>query len=125
MTISDQFFFTVFQHFKKNHKKIASKLAIAYISLLQISLLLLFGVFFSVFFSQMNVSTMSSDKAWALFFLLSVIIYFKNWMQYSGKRRNVMNAKMSNRKTKKHSIWLLMLLPIACVALSVVLSNAF
>ncbi|RZV65899.1 MAG: hypothetical protein EX254_04515 [Flavobacteriaceae bacterium] len=68
---------------------------------------------------------MSSDKAWALFFLLSVIIYFKNWMQYSGKRRNVMNAKMSNRKTKKHSIWLLMLLPIACVALSVVLSNAF
>jgi len=125
MTLSDQFFYNIFHHYKKIFKQSASRIAILYISLLHISLLLLLGMFFSKFFNQMNVSTMSSENAWILFGILAVLIYFKNWMQYSGKKRMVMNAKMSSRKTKKYSIWLLWLLPVSFIVLSVILSKAF
>ena len=125
MSLSDQFFFNVFNHYKKRYKAKASSIAIVYINILQVSALLLLGMFFSVFFNQMNVDFMSEEKAWILFVITAFIICFKNWIQYSGKKRKVMNAKASNSKSKHYSIWLLWILPIVFIGLTVILSKAF
>ncbi len=121
MSLSDQFFFNVFNQYKVKFKRRANTLAVLYISCLQISLLLLLGVFFAAFFRQLNVDTMSSDKAWILFAFVSILIYFKNWIQYSGRKRSVMSARLTKRKTTSYNIWLLWLLPICCISLSIIL----
>jgi len=125
MSLSDQFFFNVYNYYKKKYNKLASRIAIIYINALQVSVLLLLGIFFSVFFTQMNIRFMSSEKAWILFVIAAIIICFKNWIQYSGKKRKVMNAKMSNSKSRNFSIWLLWSLPLACIGLSIIISQAF
>ena len=79
MTIFDQFALNIFNHYKPRLKRKANTITVFYISLLQSALLLLFGVFFSEFFKQMKVNTMSSSNAWMLFVIAIVIIYFKNW----------------------------------------------
>jgi len=125
MSLSDHFFFSMHDHYKKRYKKQASRIALIYIDLLQLSVLLLLGTFFSIFFDQMNVRFMSSEKAWILFIIAAIIICFKNWIQYSGKKRKVMNAKMTNSRSQSYSVWLLWALPIACIGLSIILSHAF
>tara|TARA_R110002050_G_scaffold94765_1_gene197102 strand:+ start:98353 stop:98619 length:267 start_codon:yes stop_codon:yes gene_type:complete len=87
-------------------------------------LLLLLGVFFAGFFSQMNVSTMSQEKAWIIFILVSGFVCFKNWLQYTGKRRMMINTKMNKKKLNPYNIWLLFLLPILVLGLTYVLSMA-
>jgi len=124
MSLSDQFFFNIYNYYKKSYKKLASRIAVIYINILQVSVLLLFGMFFSVFFEQMNVDFMSSEKAWILFVIAAIIICFKNWIQYSGKKRKVMNAKISSKKSKSYPILLLWALPVICIALTVILSKA-
>jgi len=121
MTIFDQFSLSIFNHYKPRFKQRANAIAVFYMSLLQSSILLLLGVFFAAFFKQMKVETMSSSKAWTLFIIASVIIYFKNWMGFSGKKRLVLNAKQTKRKSQQHNIWVLWLLPPACIVLSVLL----
>ena len=125
MSLSDQFFFNIFNYYKKGYKKKATRIAIIYINMLQVSFLLLLGIFFSVFFDKMNVYFISSEKAWALFIIAAIIICFKNWIQYSGKKRKVMNAKISSKKSKKFSIPLLWILPAVFIALSLILYQAF
>lgn len=121
MTVFDSLFFNVFNHYKIKYKKRSITFSVLYITILQLSILLVLGVFFATFFSQMNVDTLSSEKAWALFIITSVIIYFKNWIQYSGRKRSILNAKLSKSKSKLYNIWLLWLLPISLIALSIVL----
>lgn len=121
MTVFDQFALKVFNHYKSKLKQKASRLAVFYLSFLQISLLLLLGVFFSTFFRQMKVDTMSSEKAWTLFIIISIFIYFKNWMSFSGKKRNVLNAKRLKQNEKALNIWLLWLLPFAFIGLALIL----
>jgi hypothetical protein len=67
---------------------------------------------------------MSSSNAWTLFVLTSIFICFKNWMQYTGKRRMIINAKMIKKKSNTYSIYLLWLLPIAIIGLAYVLFQA-
>ncbi len=121
MSIFDQFVLSVFKYYKTRFKRKANTIAVFYISVLQSSILLLLGVFFAEFFKQMRVETMSSTKAWTLFFIASIIIYFKNWMSYSGKKRKVLNAKQTKRKSLQYSIWVLWLLPLGCIVLSIIL----
>lgn len=125
MSISDQFFITVFSFYKSRYKRKANTIAIFYISLLQISVLLVLGVFFATFFSQLNVETIPSGSAWTLFVMASIVIYFKNWLKYSGKSRKVMNAKMTKNKLKHHNIVLLWVLPLACISLALILFQNF
>ena len=121
MSLFDQFYFNVFNYYKAKLKKRSITIAVLYITVLQLSIILLLGVFFAAFFRQMNVDTMKPDKAWVLFSIVSILIYFKNWIQFSGRKRSVMNAKLSKRKSKHFNIWLLWLLPICCIALSIIL----
>jgi len=124
MTLFDQLFFNAFNYFKTSKfKKSAINIALYYITVVQGSLLLLLGVFFSEFFKQMNVITMSSTKAWILFSITILILLFKNWIQYSGKRRNILSTKQNKKST--YSIWTLWLIPIVCIFLSVLMLKVF
>ncbi|PWK20355.1 hypothetical protein [Xanthomarina spongicola] len=124
MSIFDSLFFSVFKHYKDAKSKKANQIATIYISILQCALLLVLGVFFAGFFNQMNMDTMSQDKAWTLFIMVSVFIFFKNWMQYAGRKRKVLNAKMLKTKSQNYSIFLLWLLPVACVLLAAIIWQA-
>jgi len=124
MTLFDKFFFSVFKHYKDAQNKKANQFATIYISVLQCTLILLFGVFFAGFFNQMNVNTLSQDKAIILFVLACVFIFFKNWMQYAGRKRKVLNAKMLKSKSLGYNIWLIWLLPFVCLGLSLIIYQA-
>ncbi|SFC93240.1 hypothetical protein [Algibacter pectinivorans] len=121
MTTFDALFFHFFQHYKTKKNNKANSIATFFVTILQCSLLLLLGVFFAGFFSQMHVNTMSAPKAWTLFVLVSVFLYFKNWMQYGGRKRKVLNAKMLKKKKLSYNIWMLWFLPIAILGLAFVL----
>ncbi|MDB2462951.1 hypothetical protein N9W61_02485 [Algibacter sp.] len=124
MTTFDALFFHFFQHYKTKKNKKANSIATLYVTVLQCSLLLLLGVFFAGFFRQMHVNTMSAPKAWTLFVLVSVFLYFKNWMQYGGRKRKVLNAKMLKKKKLSYNIWLLWVFPVAILGLTFVLFQA-
>ena len=124
MTVFDTMVFSMFNHYKIRFKRKANTISIFYISMLQMAILLLLGVFFSIFFNQMNVETMSSSKAWVLFVIASIIIYFKNWIQYSGKKRRVLNAKSTRSKTKRFNVYILWILPIGIVFITILLLKA-
>ncbi|TDU43340.1 hypothetical protein BXY82_0751 [Gelidibacter sediminis] len=118
MTIFDQLFFNSFNYYKKSaYRTEANRIAIAYITLVQASLLLVLGVFFAEFFQQMHVDTMSSSNAWILFAVASLFLYFKNWIQYSGKKRKIMNAKQ--QKKTGYGIFTLWLIPVVAIFLAV------
>ncbi|WP_245905268.1 hypothetical protein [Gelidibacter algens] len=124
MTIFDHLFFNSFNHYKKGaNKSKANKIAIFYITLVQASLLLVLGVFFAEFFSQMHVATMTATKAWVLFVIASLMLYFKNWMQYSGKKRKVLNA--NQKKTHAYGIFTLWLIPVVAVFLALLFLKVF
>jgi len=121
----NHYYFSVFNTYKASLKQKAHTIALIYISLLQASLLLLLGVFFSIFFKQMHTNIMSSEKAWILFAITILLNHFKNWMQFSGKKRNIMKAKSIKAKSTNHNIWLLWMLPLGCITLSLILLNSF
>ena len=124
MSVFDALFFNVFKYYKEAKSKKANQLATVYISILQCTILLLLGVFFAGFFNQMHMDTISQDKGWTLYILASIFLFFKNWIQYTGRKRSVLNAKMLKRKSRTHSIFMLWLLPVACIALAAIIWQA-
>jgi hypothetical protein len=73
----------------------------------------------------MNVETMPSNKAWTLFVIAIVILYFMNWLNYSGRKRRVLNAKSTKMKAKNFSVFTLWLLPFGCIGLAILLLQKF
>ncbi|MFD1616142.1 hypothetical protein [Gelatiniphilus marinus] len=124
ITVFDQFYHAVFSFYKKRYKQKANSIALAYVSLLQISLVLLLGCFFAAFFNQMRADTMSSTSAWALFIMSAIAIHFKNWIQYTGKKRMMINAKMVKKNKPQINIWLLWVLPFIALVLAYVVFQA-
>lgn len=124
MTVFDQYYYSIFSFYKKRYKQKANTFALIYVSILQISLLLLLGCFFAAFLNQMHTNTMSSTKAWSLFAILSLAIHFKNWIQYTGKKRMMINTKMVKKNKPQTNVWLLWLLPIAILGLVYIVFQA-
>lgn len=124
MTLFDQLFFNSFNHYKRGtYKKKANSIAIVYITIVQASFLLVLGVFFAEFFHQMHVSTMSATKAWILYALACLLLYFINWIQYSGKKRKIMNA--NQKKKSNYGIWTLWLIPSVALFLAMLFLRFF
>jgi hypothetical protein len=121
MTVFDSLYLNVFNHFKKRFKSNTNLWSVIYITLLQISIIFLLGVFFSEFLNQMKVNTMSSEKAWSLFVVISIILYFLNWMSYTGKKRNIIKARTNRNNSLNYKLWVLLLLPISIIFLSILL----
>ena len=95
-----------------------------YTSGLQIALLFLGGVFFIKFLEQMKVVVMSSSNTGLLFVMTAVVLHFKNWVSYSGRKRRVLNAKLSKKKDLGYSMLTLVALPVAIIALSILFYKA-
>ena len=124
MNYFNQLYITVFSRFKGRFKQKANSIALYYISVVEIALLLLLGVFFIKFLDQMKVVFMTGADAWLLFIMTAVFIHFKNWVNYSGRKRRVLNAKLSSKKGLEYSSFLLIVLPIGIVGLSLLMLKA-
>ena len=122
-TMFYRLYFKVFNTYKVKLRQKAHTVALWYISILQASLIFLFGAFFTVFFNQMNVNILSSSNVWTLFIIIVIGNHIKNWIQFSGKNRNVARAK--SFRPLSLNIWLLWLLPFALIILAVILLQAF
>ena len=124
MNYFNQLYITVFSRFKGRFKQKANTIALYYVSVVEIALLLLIGVFFNKFLDQMKVVFMTGADAWLLFIMTAVFIHFKNWVNYSGRKRRVLNAKLSSKKGLEYSSFLLIVLPIGIVGLSLLMLKA-
>lgn len=124
MTIFDKIYLFIFTHYKARYKQKANTMALVYTSVLQMSLVFLLGCFFAAFASQLHVDSLSSGKAWFLFVILSVGIYYKNWMGYSGQTRKILNAKFNKIKKPQYNMTLLFALPFIAIAMGLVFMQA-
>ena len=124
MNFFNQLYLTVFSRFKGRFKQKANTIAFYYISVVEIALLLLICAFFNKFLDQMKVVFMTGADAWLLFIMTAVFIHFKNWVNYSGRKRRVLNAKLSSKKGLEYSSFLLIVLPIGIVGLSLLMLKA-
>jgi hypothetical protein len=124
MNFFDQLYLTIFNRFKGRYKQKANTIAVYYTSGLQIALLFLGGVFFIKFLEQMKVVVMSSSNTGLLFVMTAVVLHFKNWVSYSGRKRRVLNAKLSKKKDLGYSMLTLVALPVAIIALSILFYKA-
>lgn len=124
MNYFNQLYRTVFSRFKGRFKQKANTIALYYVSVVEIALILLLGVFFIKFLDQMKVVVMSGSNAWLLFVMTAVFIHFKNWVSYSGRKRRVLNAKLSNKKGLEYSLFILIVLPIGIIGLSLLMLKA-
>ncbi len=124
MNYFNQLHLTVFSRFKGRFKQKANTIALFYTSVLQIALLFLGGVFFIKFLEQMKVVVMSESNAWVLFIMTAVFIHFKNWISYSGRKRRVLNAKLSNKKGLEYSLFMLIVLPVGIIGLALLMLQA-
>ena len=124
MNFFNQLYLTVFNRFKGRYKQKANTVALFYTSVLQIALLFLGGVFFIKFLEQMKVVVMSGSNAWLLFIMTAVFIHFKNWVNYSGRKRRVLNAKLSNKKSLEYSLFMLIVLPVGIIGLALLMLQA-
>ncbi len=114
----DRYYISVFNYYKKRLGKRSLKIALFYIDFLELSIYLSLGAFFFAFVKQMNFINLSFGKFWTIYGLISVFVISKNWLRYSGKKRNVLNAKL---KAKKTPIFLLWILPFGCLILAFIL----
>jgi len=117
-SIFDTYYISIFNYYKESLGKRSLKVALFYITFLELSITLALAAFFMAFANQMKMQVMSSTKFWVLFALIALFIVFKNWMRYNGKKRNILNAKSKLNNT---SIYLLWLLPIGCFAIAFIL----
>lgn len=114
----DNFYISVFNHYKTSFGKRSLLIALIYINVLELSLILAIAAFFMAFANQMRMIVMTSTKFWILFCLVSAFVLFKNWMRYNGKKRHVLNAKRSSKSTPIYLLWFL---PVGFLLLAFVL----
>lgn len=117
----DSLFFKVFQYYKPTHKAKANTIALLYVLVLQTSLLLALGSFFIMFLGQMHVDMISPSKAWTIFVIVVIILAFRNWIYYTGKKRKVLNTKTKIRSHTNTNIWMLWCFPIVLFIISMLL----
>jgi len=114
----DNLYLNVFNYYRPRLKQKAGNLAAFYISLVHIAIFILLIEFFLMFGKQMNLSGLSVSKIIFLIIFGSLIIYFKNWMSYTGRKRNMLKTKL--KKNSEHSIIVLWLIPVALIFLCVI-----
>jgi hypothetical protein len=124
MNYFNQLYRTIFSRFKGRFKQKANTIAFYYVSVVEIALLLLLGVFLIKFLDQMKVVVMSGANSWLLFIMTAVFIHFKNWLSYSGRKRRVLNAKLSNKKGLEYSLFMLIVLPVGIIGLALLMLQA-
>ena len=123
MGFFDQLYISVYLRAKASFPKKAKQFARRYVSILQIGILLLFGVFVFKFSKQMKLHVMDSTSFYMLFVGTSGFILFKNWMNYNGKKHNILWSNSSKRSPRPYSLIHLISFPVLIFALSVILAR--
>ena len=121
MNYFNQLYLTTFNRFKARFRQKANTIALFYVSIVQIAIILLLGIFFIKFLDQMKVIIMNGTNGWLLFIILSLFIHFKNWLSYSGRKRRILNAKLSIKKDLEYSMFVLISLPLGLLGLSLIM----
>ena len=121
MNYFNQLYLTVFNRFKASLKQKANTIALFYVSIVEIAIILLLGIFFIKFLDQMKVIIMNGTNGWLLFIILALFIHFKNWLSYSGRKRRILNAKLSIKKDLEYSLFVLISLPLGLLGLSLIM----
>ncbi|QXP80436.1 MULTISPECIES: hypothetical protein [Winogradskyella] len=116
--LSDTYYISIFNHYKKALGKKSISIALFYINALEVSIILVLGAFLKAFATQMKMTVMSSTKFWVLFVLIALFVISKNWMRYNGKKRTILNAKA---KPNTMPIYLLWIIPAGCIMLALIL----
>ncbi|MBT8253398.1 MAG: hypothetical protein HKN00_03820 [Flavobacteriaceae bacterium] len=114
-------FLQVFQYYKTRIPRHARKIALIYITLVQTLAVLILGVVLSKFLKSMHMTVINSFQAWVLFAVIIVVLYFNNWMQYTGRKQAIKKAKYNASKSEKRHIMSLWLIPILGIVLSIIL----
>lgn len=121
MNYFNRLYLTTFNRLKVRFRQQANTIALFYVSIVEIAIILLLGIFFIKFLDQMKVIIMNGTNAWLLFIISALFIHFKNWLSYSGRKRRILNAKLSNKKDLEYSLFVLISLPLALLGLSLVM----
>lgn len=121
MNYFNRLYLTTFNRFKARFRQKANTIALFYVSIVEIAIILLLGIFFIKFLDQMKVIIMNGTNGWLLFIILALFIHFKNWLNYSGRKRRILNAKLSNKKDLEYSLFILISLPLGLLGLSLIM----
>ena len=121
MNYFNQLYLTTFNRFKARFRQKANTIAFFYVSIVEIAITLLLGIFFIKFLDQMKVVITNGTNGWLLFIILALFIHFKNWLNYSGRKRRILNAKLSNKKDLEYSLFILISLPLGLLGLSLIM----
>ena len=117
----DQYYFKVLNHYKSRFKSKAQNVALFYISLLQLSIITAIFTFTVLFLDQMNQIIASKSDLWNLLGVFSIVLTFRNWFYYTGKKGILIRSKIKNTKLKESSVWTLWLMPIILLILAVLI----
>lgn len=123
MNFFDRLYLSVFNQVKQYKPKFASRWARLYVSVFQLALCLLFGIFFMKFSKQMKLNILDDTSLWIVSLGIIVFIFFKNWMSYNGKKRNILISR-NTKGIKPYSAITLIVFILALFALSFILSKA-
>lgn len=121
MNYFNRLYLTTFNRFKARFRQKANTIALFYVSIVEIAIILLLGIFFIKFLDQMKVIIMNGTNGWLLFIILALFIHFKNWLSYSGRKRRILNAKLSIKKDLEFSLFVLISLPLGLLGLSLIM----
>ena len=121
MNYFNRLYLTTFNRFKARFRQKANTIALFYVSIVEIAIILLLGIFFIKFLYQMKVIIMNGTNGWLLFIILALFIHFKNWLSYSGRKRRILNAKLSIKKDLEYSLFVLISLPLGLLGLSLIM----
>jgi hypothetical protein len=123
MNFFDRLYLSFFQQVKQYKPKLAARWALFYVSVFQLALCLFFGIFFMKFSKQMKLNILDDTSLWIVSLGITVFIFFKNWMSYNGKKRNILISR-NTKKSKQYSAHTLIVFLLTLFALSFILSNA-
>jgi len=71
----------------------------------------------------MKLNILDDTSLWIVSLGIIVFIFFKNWMSYNGKKRNILISR-NTKGTKPYSAITLIVFILALFALSFILSKA-
>lgn len=123
MTLFDQLFYNSFKFYKqKSNTASARRIAVYYITFVQLTLGLLLAIFLYVMAQRLNAGSIPLLNAIFIFTLVGFILYVKNSIQYNGKKQRILNAKLT--KVPYFSIYTLWIIPIASMLLALLFMQA-
>ena len=129
MDFFDQIFYKVLTYYqdragKGQHARAVSK-AILYISLLEASLVFLLAALILKLVGRNYAFDLTAGKFWTSLILTSIGIYLFNVLQYNGRRRMKIKSRLIGRHKKTTQIIIFWVVPLALIALTLILLKAF